>query len=49
MFHFDKKHLSAALLHLQYRKLAFTDDYKRSKTHIYIRQLLNELRGYGNQ
>ncbi|CAM4847109.1 unnamed protein product, partial [Rotaria magnacalcarata] len=43
MFHLDKKHLAAALLHPQYRKLTFIDDYKKSKTHIYVRQLLAEL------
>ena len=47
MFHLDKKHLAAALLHPQYRKLTFIDDYKRSKTHIYVQQLLTELYGYG--
>ncbi|CAF3383242.1 unnamed protein product, partial [Rotaria sp. Silwood2] len=44
MFHFDKKHLAAALLHPQYRKLSFIDDYKRSETHIYVQQLITELR-----
>jgi hypothetical protein len=47
MFHLDKKHLAAALLHPQYRKLTFIDDYKRSKTHIYVQQLLTELYAYG--
>ena len=43
MFQFDKKHLAAARLHPQYRKLTFIDDYKRSKIHIYVRQLLVQL------
>jgi len=47
MFHLDKKHLAAALLHPQYRKLTFIDEYKRSKTHIYVQQLLTELYAYG--
>ncbi len=29
-----------------YKKLTFVNDYQRSKTHIYVRQLLNELYGY---
>jgi hypothetical protein len=47
MFHLDKKHLAAALLHPQYRKLTFIDEYKRSKTHIYVQELLTHLYGYG--
>lgn len=43
MFQFDKKHLAAALLHPQYRKLTFIDDYKRVKIHVYVRKLLVEL------
>lgn len=47
MFQVDKKHLAGALLHPLYRKLTFVNDYQRSKTHIYVRQLLTELKGYG--
>lgn len=47
MFQLDKKHLAAALLHPLYRKLTFIDDYQKSKTHIYVRQLLTQLYGYG--
>ena len=47
MFQLDKKHLARALLHPLYRKLTFVNDYQRSKTHIYVRELLTELYGYG--
>ncbi|CAF1419094.1 unnamed protein product [Adineta steineri] len=47
MFHLDKKHLAAAFLHPQYRKLTFVDEYTRSKTHIYVNQVLKQLYGYG--
>jgi hypothetical protein len=47
MFQLDKKHLAGALLHPLYRKLTFVNDYQRSKTHIYVRQLLTDLYGYG--
>jgi len=46
MFQLDKNHLAGALLHPLYRKLTFVNDYQRSKTHIYVRQLLTELYGY---
>ena len=47
MFHLDKKHLAAALLHPLYRKLTFVDEYTRSKTHIYVNKLLKQLYDYG--
>lgn len=47
MFQLDKKHLAGALLHPQYRRLTFVNEYQRSKTHIYVRRLLTELYGYG--
>ena len=47
MFQLDKKHLPGALLHPFYRKLAFVNDYQRSKTHIYVRKLLTELYSCG--
>ena len=47
MFQLDKKHLAGALLHPLYRKLTFVNDYQKSKIHIYVRQLLTELYGYG--
>lgn len=43
MFELDIKHLAAALLHPLYRRLSFIDDYKKSKAHIYARQLLKEM------
>lgn len=43
MFQPDVKHLAAALLHPLYRRLSFIDDYKKSKTLIYVRQLLKEI------
>lgn len=43
MFQFDKKLLAAALLHPQYRKLTFVDNYERGKIHDYVRRLLVEL------
>ena len=43
----DKKHLVGALLHPLYRKLTYVSDYQRSKTHIYVRELIAELIGTG--
>ena len=47
MFQLDKKHLVGALLHPLYRKLTYVSDYQRSKTHIYLRELIAELIGTG--
>jgi hypothetical protein len=47
MFHLDRKHLAAALLHPQYRKLTFVDEYTRSKTRIYVNKVLQQLYNYG--
>ncbi|CAF1475190.1 unnamed protein product [Rotaria sordida] len=42
----DDRHEAGALLHLLYRKLTFVNDYQKSKTHSYVRQLLTELHGF---
>lgn len=47
MFQLDKKHLAGALLHPLYRKLTYVSDYQRSKTHIYVRELISDLIGNG--
>ncbi|CAF4346227.1 unnamed protein product, partial [Rotaria magnacalcarata] len=39
----------AALLHPLYRKLTYVNDYQRMKTHIFIRQSITDLYGYGTQ
>ncbi|CAM4798311.1 unnamed protein product [Rotaria magnacalcarata] len=45
----DDRHEAAALLHPLYRKLTYVNDYQRMKTHIFIRQSITDLYGYGTQ
>ncbi|CAM2699933.1 unnamed protein product [Rotaria socialis] len=49
MFQVDKKHSAAALLHPFYRKLTYVNDYQKMKTHIFVRQSITDLYGYGTQ
>ncbi|CAF4653371.1 unnamed protein product, partial [Didymodactylos carnosus] len=43
MFSFDNRHLAAALLHPQYRKLTYADDYRRGITHVYVREQIKKM------
>ncbi|CAF1321692.1 unnamed protein product [Didymodactylos carnosus] len=45
MFTFDERHLSAAVLHPQYRKLTFAAIYGRGWTHSFIRQEMEIILG----
>ncbi|CAF4695484.1 unnamed protein product, partial [Didymodactylos carnosus] len=45
----DNRHLAAALLHPQYRKLTYADDYRRGITHVYVREQIKKMYGNANQ
>ncbi|CAF4438682.1 unnamed protein product [Didymodactylos carnosus] len=49
MFSFYNRHLAAALLHPQYCKLTYADDYQRGITHVYVREQIKKMYGNANQ